>query len=96
MKLTAGGFITKFFRDPLPLELTLDYLIFTFVDDSQEKLTTETFMLLFVFLLVGFLLSFVALFIEIWVFKRRRQARIIEMENKKKKTMNKRRRIAFE
>ncbi len=34
-----GGLIFHFFHEPLSLELTLDYSVFYFVDDSKEKLS---------------------------------------------------------
>ena len=42
----------------------MDYLIFTFEDDSNEKLTIETFLVLFIFLAVGLTLGIIVLLLE--------------------------------
>ncbi len=68
-KIHAGGLIKYFWDNPLPLELTFDDTIFTHVDDSQEKLTTDTFFLLFLIWAFGMILSLIGLAIEILVFK---------------------------
>jgi hypothetical protein len=72
MKLTTGGLIYHYSHDPIQLEITMDYSIFDVVDDSEEKLTMETFMVLFIFLLVGIPIAFIALLIEKHVYKRQR------------------------
>jgi hypothetical protein len=41
----APGLIHHFCHDPLPLELTLDASVFNRVDDSNEKLSLDTFFL---------------------------------------------------
>ena len=38
----SGGFIYHLYHEPLALELTFDYNVFYFVDDSNEKLTLVT------------------------------------------------------
>jgi hypothetical protein len=77
-KIRAGGLIKYYWEEPLPLEMTLDDKVFTFVDDSQDKLTTDTFFLLFLFWAFGMLMAFVAITVEIIVFKSK-------MRNQKKK-----------
>ncbi len=62
--------------------------IFTFVDDSNEKLTLETFTVLFIFLSVGLLLSPVALVVEKWIYKKQ------EMKRMTRKMAQKKNRIA--
>ncbi len=74
----AGGLIYHFFHEPIPLEITMDYLVFTFVDDSEEKLSIETFMVIFVFLSVGYVIGLLALLAEIWAFRRQAKVRRID------------------
>ena len=76
VKLTSGGLIYHFCHDPIPLEITMDYLVFTFVDDSDEKLTMETFMVLFIFLTFGNLTGLIALCVEIWDYRKKEKARV--------------------
>ena len=81
--MTIGGLLYHFQHDPIPLEITFPYIVFTFVDDSEEKLSMETFMVLFIFLFVGLVTGLIALLAELWVYKKnvakrrmRRQQRI--------------------
>ncbi len=69
-KIRAGGLIKYYWDNPLPLQLTFDDKIFTNVDNSQDKLTTDTFFLLFLIWAFGMVLSFVAIAFEILFFKR--------------------------
>ncbi len=66
-----GGFIYHFFHDPLPLELTMDYPIFTGYDDSEEKLTLETFGLISIVLVFGWILGLITLLLEIYTHKKK-------------------------
>ena len=69
-KLRAGGLIKYYWDDPLSLEFTLDDKLFNYVDDSQDKLTPDTFFLLFLIWAFGMVLSFFAISIEILYFRR--------------------------
>ena len=71
-----------FFHEPIPLEITMDYKVFTFVDDSEEKLTVETFMVLFIFLFVGLVSGLIALLVEKWVYKKEEEKRRIKRKPK--------------
>ena len=75
-----GGLIFHYFHNPVPLEMTMDYLIFTYVDDSNEKLTIETFLVLFIFLAVGLTMGIIVLFLEIcvhkWIEKKKERQRL--------------------
>ena len=68
--IRAGGLIKYYWDKPLPLQLTLDQKLFTTVDNSSDKLSTDTFFLLFLIWAFGMVLSFVAIGIEILIFKR--------------------------
>ena len=37
--MRAGGLIYHFFHEPMYLELTMDYLVFTFIDDSEVSIS---------------------------------------------------------
>jgi hypothetical protein len=81
--IKSNGLMYHFFHDPLPLEITMDYLVFTFVDDSEEKLSIETFMVIFVFLLVGQISGIIALLVERWIFKRQEEKKRIHKRKPK-------------
>ena len=68
-QMRAGGLIYHFAHDPLQLEITMDYSAFA-VDDSEEKLTMEIFIVLFIFLLVGMPIALIALFVEKYSYKK--------------------------
>ena len=76
--LKAGGMILHFWNDPLYLEQTMSLETFTYYDNSRDKLTFETFFLIFVFLACGMALSLIALIVEKLVhrFKARKAAKL--------------------
>ena len=85
-RLRAGGLIQHYWNDPLYLEQTMSMDTFTFYDNSKDKLTLETFFLIFVFLAFGMVLSLVTLLVEILVYKyRARKANVVRQINKPKK-----------
>ncbi len=98
MKSITGGLIQHFYHDPIPLELMMDYLIFTFVDNSNEKLTLETFTVIFIFLAIGLAISLIALCVERRVHKREltnpRNPLPVRKQMKKKRNFRKRK-MAF-
>ena len=54
--MRAGDLIYHYARNPLYLEQTFDQAIFTYYDDSKDKLSMETLFLIFVtwlFVMVG-------------------------------------------
>ncbi len=71
-QMRAGGLIHHFQHDPIQLEITMDYSIFDVVDDSEEKLTMETFMVLFIYWLVGIPIALSTLWLERHVYKRQK------------------------
>jgi hypothetical protein len=71
MKWTLGGLIQHYWNDPLYLEQTMSLGIFTFYDDSKEKLTIETFFLIFTFWGIGMTLALSSLLAEMAVFKKK-------------------------
>jgi hypothetical protein len=74
--IRAGGLIKYYWDKPLPLQLTLDHKLFTTVDNSNDKLTTDTFFLLFLIWAFGMVLSLVALAVEIMIFKRSMKSKV--------------------
>jgi hypothetical protein len=71
-QMRAGGLIYHYWHEPLYLDLTIDPSVFTYVDDSKEKLSLETFLLIFIVWAVGMgigILSLLAEIINFW-FKR--------------------------
>ena len=70
--MQAAGLITHYMNDPLYLENFMPEEIFTFYDDSKDKLTMETFTLLFIYLAVGMLLALMALIAEVIVYWRKK------------------------
>ncbi len=71
-----GGLIYHYFHDPIQLEITIDYSVYEFVDDSDTKLTMETFLVLFILLYVGMAIGIITLIIEIWIYKKTEKKRI--------------------
>ena len=69
-RMRAGGLITHYMNDPLNLEQVIPLEVFTFYDDSKDKLTMETFTLLFIYLAFGMVLALLALIVEIIVYRR--------------------------
>ena len=67
--MKAGGLIQHFWNDPLYLEQTLDLNLFTFYDNSKDKLTMITFALIFAVWGIGAALSLICLATENIVFK---------------------------
>ena len=67
--MRAGGLITHYYSDPMYLEQTMDVSIFTFHDNSKEKLTMEQFLLIFLFLVFGMALAILALLFEILIYR---------------------------
>jgi hypothetical protein len=61
--------MTHYIRDPLPLEFTMDPALFSFVDDSREKLSTKNIFLIFVIWSFGMVLGVAALLVEKILFK---------------------------
>ena len=74
--IRAGGLIKYYWDKPLPLQLTLDHKLFITVDNSSDKLTTDTFFLLFLIWAFGMVLSFVAIGFEILIFKRTMKSKV--------------------
>ena len=70
-QMRAGDLIYHYARLPLYLEQTLDQEMFTFYDNSKDKLSLENLFLIFVTLLFGMVLSAVALLAEILHFRYR-------------------------
>ena len=54
----------------------MDYSIFTFVDDSMEKLTLDTYFLIFVIWGAGMVIAIVALVIEKIVFNNQKRKKM--------------------
>ena len=67
--MRAGGLISHYYSDPLYLEQTMDVSVFTFHDNSKDKLTMEQFLLIFLVLGFGMALALLALFLEIIVYR---------------------------
>ena len=88
--MRAGDLIYHYARNPLYLEQTFDQAIFTYYDDSKDKLGMDTLFLIFVTWLFGMVLAAVVLLIEILHYrykaakarkehKRRRTRRVLVM-----------------
>jgi hypothetical protein len=69
--MRAGGLIDHFAHQPLFLELTMDYDVFTVIDDSKDKLTLETFVVIFIVWLVGIISGLSCLLVELFCFKQK-------------------------
>ena len=80
--MRAGGLIDHFFNEPIPLEMTMDPKIFTYVDDSKEKLTLETFFLIFIIWGVGMGLGLVSLASEKIFFERDRKRQMAKRKQR--------------
>ncbi len=80
--IRAGGLIKYYWDKPLPLQLTLDHKLFTTVDNSNDKLTTDTFFLLFLIWAFGMVLSLFALAVEIMIFKRTMKSKVNNITKK--------------
>ena len=74
--IRAGGLIKYYWDKPLPLQLTLNQKLFTTVDNSSDKLTTDTFFLLFLIWAFGMVLSFVAIGFEILICKQNMKSKV--------------------
>ena len=81
-QMQSGGLLYHFYHEPIPLEITMDYSVFTFVDDSEEKLSMETFLILFIFLLCGLMIAPLVLLWEIWVYRKKEMGK---MERRKQR-----------
>ena len=68
----AGGLIDHYWNDPLYLEQTMPMELFTFYDNSKDKLTVKTFFLIFVLWLIGAFLSLLCLLAENLYYNRKR------------------------
>ena len=68
-RLRAGGLIKHYWNDPLYLEQTLSVETFTFYDNSKDKLTFDTFFLIFIFLGFGMTAALLSLFVEILAYR---------------------------
>ena len=68
-QIRAGDLINHFWSDPLYLEQTLDLGVFTFYDDSMDKLTMDTYFFIFIIWGFGMAMAFLAFAVEIIVFK---------------------------
>ena len=68
-RLRAGGLILLYWYDPLALEQMMSMETFTYYDNSKDKLTLETFFLIFVFLAFGMVLSLCTLLVEVLVYR---------------------------
>ena len=68
-QIRAGDLINHFWSDPLYLEQTLDLDVFTFYDDSMDKLTMDTYFFIFIIWGFGMAMAFLAFAVEIIVFK---------------------------
>ena len=98
--MRAGGLIHHFYHDPIPLEMTMEYTIFTFIDDSLEKLTLETFTVIFIFLSIGLAFGLIGLLVEKRVHKReqmnpRNPILPVRKQMKKKQKSMRKRKMAF-
>jgi len=67
--MRAGGLINHLWNDPLYLEQTMDLDVFTFYDDSMDKLTIETYFFIFMLWGFGIVLALVAFSVEVIMFK---------------------------
>ena len=67
--MKAAGLIQHFWNDPLYLEQTMNLDLFTFYDNSKDKLTMTTFALIFAIWGIGAALSLICLAIEIVVYR---------------------------
>jgi len=66
------------------MKLTVDRKLFTTVDNSKDKLTTDTFFLLFLIWAFGMVVSMVAIAVEVVIFKRnsKTKVKIMKMSSK--------------
>ena len=67
--MRAGGLIYHFMHDPIALEITMKREVFTFVDNSKDKLSVQHLFLVFVIWIIGMVLGFVCFVGEIFVHK---------------------------
>ena len=67
--MKAAGLIQHFWNDPLYLEQTMNLDLFTFYDNSKDKLTMTTFALIFAIYGIGAALSLICLAIENVVYR---------------------------
>ena len=70
-----GDLVKHFGHEPFSLELTMDIKVFLNLDNSKDRLTLETFALIFVVWVIGVLVSLLALVAELTVFKRNNSAK---------------------
>ena len=68
--MRAGGLIYHFGHEPFFLELTMDNSLFTTVDESKDKLSLETFVVIFIVWIVGILLAIISHLVEVCYYKR--------------------------
>jgi hypothetical protein len=72
MVLILGGLLEHFTRSPLPLEFTMDPQIFIFNDDSNEKISMENMLLIFLIWFIGILLTVVVFGLEKYLVGKRK------------------------
>jgi len=66
------------------MKLTVDRKLFTTVDNSKDKLTTDTFFLLFLIWAFGMVVSMVAIAVEVVIFKRNSKTKVKIMKKSSK------------
>ena len=73
--IKAAGLIYHYWNGPLYLEQTMPVDLFTFYDDSKDKLTMETYMLIFAIWGYGMVLALAVMVVENFMFysKKRKQ-----------------------
>ena len=77
--IRSGGLIFHFSHEPLPLELTMKSQIFEEVDDSKEKLSLDTLMLIFIIWFFGMVTGVVVLWIEVIVYNNHINSKLIKL-----------------